>query len=149
MSEKKAKVSVDLHSDGKGVGMTIDALFKGMEGLVKTKTVVGEPFQVGEATIVPLVEVSAGLASGALTNAKGAGAMSAKISPVAVLVIENGRTRLVNVKNQDIFTRLLDLVPEAIDKVTKGSVSSEARAEAERTAQSMDVEIIDADKPED
>jgi uncharacterized spore protein YtfJ len=100
--------------------------------------------QIGGATIVPLVEVSAGLASGTLkNNAKnnGAGAMSAKLSPVAMLIIQEGRTRLVNVKNQDVMTRLLDLIPEAIDKITKGAVSPEARAAAE--------DMLDKDDAED
>ncbi|MBQ1423897.1 MAG: GerW family sporulation protein [Lachnospiraceae bacterium] len=124
--------------------MTLQALFKGMEGLVQSKTVVGEPVQIGDATIVPLVEVSAGLASGTLkNNAKnnGAGAMSAKLSPVAMLIIQEGRTRLVNVKNQDVMTRLLDLIPEAIDKITKGAVSPEARAAAK--------DMLDKDDAED
>ncbi|MBQ9421779.1 MAG: GerW family sporulation protein [Lachnospiraceae bacterium] len=124
--------------------MTLQALFKGMEGLVQSKTVVGEPVQIGDATLVPLVEVSAGLASGALkNNAKnnGAGAMSAKLSPVAMLIIQDGRTRLVNVKNQDVMTRLLDLIPEAIDKITKGSVSPEAKEAAK--------DMLDKDSADD
>ena len=36
--------------------------------MLQSKTVVGEPVQLGDVTIVPLVEVSAGLASGALKN---------------------------------------------------------------------------------
>ena len=101
--------------------------------------------EFGDTVIVPLVEVSAGLASGALkNNAKnnGAGAMSAKMSPVAMLVIQDGRTRLVNVKNQDVYTRLLDLIPEAIDKITKGHVSPEAKERAEALAEDPQVEIV-------
>ena len=133
MGKISDNVKVDYNLTNDGLGMTLQALFKGMEGLVQSKTVVGEPVQIGDATIVPLVEVSAGLASGTLkNNAKnnGAGAMSAKLSPVAMLIIQEGRTRLVNVKNQDVMTRLLDLIPEAIDKITKGAVSPEARAAA-------------------
>ncbi len=133
MGKISDNVKVDYNVTNDGLGMTLQALFKGMEGLVQSKTVVGEPVQIGDATLVPLVEVSAGLASGALkNNAKnnGAGAMSAKLSPVAMLIIQDGRTRLVNVKNQDVMTRLLDLIPEAIDKITRGSVSPEAKEAA-------------------
>ena len=144
MGKISDNVKVDYNLTNDGLGMTLQALFKGMEGLVQSKTVVGEPVQIGDATIVPLVEVSAGLASGTLkNNAKnnGAGAMSAKLSPVAMLIIQEGRTRLVNVKNQDVMTRLLDLIPEAIDKITKGAVSPEARAAAK--------DMLDKDDAED
>ena len=117
-----------------GMGMTIEALFKGMQGLVQSKTVVGEPIHVDDATIIPLIEVTAGLASGALDNKtakqKGAGAMSAKLSPVAMLILQHGTTRLVSVKNQDVFTRLLDMIPDAVDKFTGGSRVSRAAEEA-------------------
>lgn len=117
-----------------GMGVTIEALFKGMQGLVQSKTVVGEPIRVDDATIIPLIEVTAGLASGALDNKtakqKGAGAMSAKLSPVAMLIMQHGTMRLVSVKNQDVFTKLLDLIPDAVDKFTGGSRISRAAEEA-------------------
>ena len=127
-------VKVDYNLTNDGLGVTLQALFNGMEGLMQSKTVVGEPIRLGDATLVPLVEVSAGLASGALkNNAKnnGAGAMSARMTPVAMLILQDGKTRLVNVKNQDVLTRLLDLIPEAIDKISKGAVSRDARDSAE------------------
>lgn len=39
-----------------------------------------------------------------------------KITPSAVLVIKNGTTRLVNIKNQDTMTKILDMVPDLVDK---------------------------------
>ena len=61
--------------------------------------------------------------------------MSAKMSPVAMLILQDGKTRLVNVKNQDVLTRLLDLIPEAIDKIAGGAVSPEARNTAKEMLQ--------------
>lgn len=40
------------------------------------------------------------------------------MTPCAVLVIQNGHTRLVNIKNQDTITKILDMVPDVIDKFT-------------------------------
>ena len=73
---------------------TIETLFKGMDQFVTTKTVVGEPVQVGETIIVPLIDVTCGMAAGAFAEGskqkqKGGGGMSAKMSPSAVLVIQN------------------------------------------------------------
>ena len=39
---------------------TVESLMKGMDGFVSSKTVVGEPIQVGETIILPLVDVSFG-----------------------------------------------------------------------------------------
>ena len=35
-----------------------------------------------------------------------------------MLVIKDGTTRLVNIKNQDTMTKLLDMVPGILDKFT-------------------------------
>ena len=37
----------------------------------------------------------------------------------AVLVIKDGVSKLVNVKNQDGMTKLLDMVPDFVEKFTK------------------------------
>ena len=42
--------------------------------------------------------------------------MGGRIQPSAVLVIQNGTTKLVNIKNQDSLTKLLDMVPDFLDK---------------------------------
>ena len=83
---------------------TVEALFKGMDQFVTTKTVVGDAVKVDDAIILPLVDVTCGMAAGSFAdNAKhnGGGGMSAKMSPSAVLVIQNGVTKLVNIKQQD------------------------------------------------
>ena len=98
---------------------TVESLFKGMDSFVSTKTVVGEPTQIGDTIIVPLADVSFGVAAGAsVENNKnnGMGGLGGKITPSAVLVISNGSTRLVNVKNQDAITKLLDMVPDLLDR---------------------------------
>ena len=47
---------------------TIGALFQGMDEFVTTKTVVGEPVTVGDAIILPLVDVTCGMAAGGVLN---------------------------------------------------------------------------------
>ena len=44
---------------------TVEALFKGMDSFVTTKTVVGEAVKIDDAIILPLVDVSCGMAAGA------------------------------------------------------------------------------------
>ena len=40
------------------------------------------------------------------------------MTPSAVLVIKNGNTKLVNIKNQDTMTKVLDMIPDIVDKFT-------------------------------
>ena len=92
---------------------TLESLFKGMDSFLTTKTVVGDAITVGDTIILPLVDVSFGVAASAKAEDRknsGGGGMGGRISPSAVLVISNGTTKLVNVKNQDGVTKVLDLI---------------------------------------
>ena len=100
---------------------TVESLFKGMDSFITTKTVVGDAIHIGDTIILPLVDVSFGVAAGAFSQEKknnGAGGMGGKIMPSAVLVIQNGTTKLVNIKNQDGITKILDMVPDFVNKFT-------------------------------
>ena len=102
---------------------TVEALFRGMDSFITTKTVVGDAIHIGDTIILPLVDVSFGVAAGAFSQEKknnGAGGMGGKINPSAVLVIQNGQTKLVNIKNQDGMTKILDMVPDIVNKFTSG-----------------------------
>ena len=102
---------------------TVESLFKGMDSFITTKTVVGDAIHIGDTIILPLVDVSFGVAAGAFSQEKknnGAGGMGGKINPSAVLVIQNGVTKLVNIKNQDGMTKILDMVPDFINRFTSG-----------------------------
>ncbi len=98
---------------------TVAALFQGMDSVVSSKTVVGDAIHVGDTIILPLIDVSFGIGAGSFNaekQEKGAGGLGGKMSPSAVLVIQNGRTKLVNIKNQDTMTKILDLIPDVIDR---------------------------------
>jgi uncharacterized spore protein YtfJ len=103
----------------------IDSLLSGMDTILSSKTVVGNPVVVGDTTIIPLVDVSFGLAAAGGNESRNykkessGGGMGGKISPNAVLVIKDGTTRLLSVKNQDSITKILDMVPEVIHRISK------------------------------
>lgn len=102
---------------------TVQSLFKGMDNFISTKTVVGDAVHIGDTIILPLIEVSFGVAAGAFCQEKknnAAGGMGGKITPSAVLVIQDGCTKLVNIKNQDSVTKILDMVPDFVNKFTSG-----------------------------
>ena len=121
---------------------TVESLFKGMDSFITTKTVVGDAVHIGDTIILPLVDVSFGVAAGAFSQEKknnGAGGMGCKINPSAVLVIQNGVTKLVNIKNQDSMTKILDMVPDFVNKFTSGKNKEE----------DLTFEDVDPEKNED
>lgn len=101
---------------------TVGSLFQGMDKFLTTKTVVGEPKNLGDTIIIPLIDVSFGVAAGAFSGEQknnGAGGMGGKMTPSAVLVIRGDQIRLVNVKNQDTITKVLDMMPDLIERFKK------------------------------
>lgn len=102
---------------------TVEALFNGMGGVISSKTVVGDAIHIGDTILLPLVDVSFAVGAGAFSaekKEKGAGGIGGKVTPCAVLVIQNGKTKLVNIKNQDTITKILDMVPDVVDKFSSG-----------------------------
>ena len=100
---------------------TVEALFKGMDAVVSSKTVVGDAIHINDTIILPLVDVSFGIGAGSSSadkKEKGMGGSGGKMSPSAVIVIQGGKTKLVNVKNQDTITKILDMVPDVVDRFT-------------------------------
>jgi len=102
-------------------GTIMDSLMKGMDSFLSTKTVVGEAINLGDTIVIPLVDVSFGVGVGAGSGEKGdkgCGGIGGKMSPSAVLIISHGTTKLVSVKNQDSVTKILDMVPDLVNKFT-------------------------------
>lgn len=125
----------------------VDSLLKGMNTVLTTKTVVGEATQIGDTIILPLVDVSFGVGAGAGSNGQkssnsGAGGLGGKMTPSAVLVIKDGSTKLVNIKNQDAVTKVLDMLPDIAEKFTRSK-------DKEKNKEMSDDEVVDIAFPEE
>ena len=134
---------------GSALSGNLEVLFGKMESFVSSKTVVGDPVQIGGVIIVPLVDVAFGMAAGASENAEdekkakkdaSAGGIGGKITPSAVLVIMNDTVQLVNVKNTDSVNKLIDMVPGILSKLNLGSLFGK-KDDAEASVE----EIIEAE----
>ncbi len=122
---------------------TVSSLFKGMDSYIDARTVVGEAVHVGDTIILPLVDVSFAVGAGAYAGEKknnGGGGLGGKLTPSAVLVIQDGNIKLINIKNQDALTKILDMVPDFVDKFTSSfngdnKKDAEQKSEAESKAE--------------
>ena len=125
---------------------TVDALFKGMDSFVTTKTVVGEAQKLGDVTIVPLADVSFGIGAGAFAgNGKNndGGGIGGKITPSAVLIIaKDGSTKLIRTdEREDLVSRLINMAPGIINKFTG---KSDSASDAEEAAETLKETVKDA-----
>ena len=84
----------------------VDVLFHKVDDLVSTKTVVGDAIVVGDMTLLPLIDVAVGAGVGAKESANAAG------------------VQLINVKNQDALSKLIDMASGVVNKLNFGAVFS-------------------------
>lgn len=119
----------------------LDTLLSKMESFVSSKTVVGQPTNIDGVILVPLVDIVVGVGAGANgstgsekteekvdSNKDGAsvgGGLGAKITPSAMIVIANGEVKLVNVKSQDSLNKLIDMVPDIMNRFNLGKQNTE------------------------
>lgn len=117
---------------------TVKSLFDGMESHLSSKSVIGDPIVVGDTTIVPLIDITFGLGAGTgrgRDNLNAGGGMGGKVTPTAVLIIKDDTARVINIANSSGMDKLLDIVPDFVNKFSKKTPSvdpvvKEAAAEA-------------------
>lgn len=122
-------------------GLMLTAM-SSIRDMVDVNTIIGEPIKsVDGMTIIPISKVSFGFAAGGseftgetvneyskkdqeevvqyrLPFGGGAGA-GASINPVAFLVVQNGMARLLPVEHTSCVDRLLDYIPDLMEKVNQ------------------------------
>ena len=96
---------------------TTEELVEAMEHFITTKSVVGEPIQIGDTILLPLADVSFGMGIGMFSKGEnGTGGVGGKITPNAVLVLKKGSSKIISVKDADGVSKILDMVPDVVDK---------------------------------
>ena len=114
------------------IGDLMNTTMEKLREIAKVDTIIGQPIQAGAVTIIPISRLSVGFASGGSDftsknqkpehdNAFGGGSGAGmSLSPVAFLVVKEDSVRLMPVAPPAANTvdRVVELVPEVIDKVT-------------------------------
>ena len=114
-------------TENSDVKETLDSLIKDIDGFVAAKTVVGEPIRIGETIVVPLADVSFAVGAGSFgsKSKNDGGGAGGRMNPCAVLIIQDGSTRLVSVKNMDGVSKALDLIPDLVNRFAPGGTEKE------------------------
>ena len=115
---------------------TVESLFRGMDSYVSAKTVVGDVVTVNDTIIIPLVDVSFGVGAGAWEKSEknsAGGGLGGKLKPSAVLVVSNGTAKMIPVNQpQDVLSKVIDMVPELVNKFTAGKEKPESDPEVKK-----------------
>ena len=118
----------------------IDQLFEKFENFIKNKTVIGEPFQIGDITLIPTLSISFGLGTGGEdeTDPKkgqqtsGGAGMGGRILPIAMIVIKNGEISVIPIKQNTGLDKLVEMVPDLMDKIKELSPDSFKKEEEKK-----------------
>jgi sporulation protein YtfJ len=108
--------------------MSIDDLVRTvmeeLHTIVKTETVIGEPVEVGESTIlVPVCRISFGFGVGGHGSMETKGSSGtgggASVEPIAFLVIKDGKPQLLPFQERKAVSlgKVVELVPDLLEKV--------------------------------
>ncbi|MDB4894690.1 MAG: hypothetical protein JWN15_952 [Firmicutes bacterium] len=110
-----------------------------MEKHLTTKSVMGEPINYGDVTLVPVMDLMFGAGGGGGEGEKdqGSGAgggMGARLSPKAVIVIKNGEAQVLQLGKGGAIDKIVDAIPELITKFgamrgQKAAPAAEPKAE--------------------
>ena len=123
--------------------------------MADANTIIGTPIQAEGVTLIPVSRMSFGVAGGgtefstkkqpAGDNSFGGGSgASAKLEPVAFLVVKEGSVKLLPVAPPPATTvdRVIDTVPEVVDKVTSFIESQKAKKE-QKAAQAAESDFAE------
>ena len=110
----------------------VHTLLDGLHSMSKSETIIGEPYTLGDATIVPVHRLRVALGAGAVhggakqdatsgeSGGLGAGG-AVQIEPVAVIAVgRDGVARILCVENEgDATQKLLEQLPDMLGGVAK------------------------------
>ena len=123
--------------------------------MADANTIIGTPIQAEGVTLIPVSRMSFGVAGGGTEFSTkkqtgpdgsfgGGSGASAKLEPVAFLVVREGSVKLLPVAPPPATTvdRVIDTVPEVVDKVTSFIGSQQAKKE-QKAAQAAESDFAE------
>ena len=124
------------------IGDIVSSLLSGVHGISKSETIIGEPQQAGDATVIPVhrlkIAFGAGTASAGAKSGKGGGKSggygaggAVELDPVAVIAItKQGHAHLLTVDGDEsnTWSALLQEVPDLLGRLAH-SVGERVRTE--------------------
>ena len=111
---------------------SVRELLTGLDGFVSTRSVVGEPIRMGEATLIPLMDIQIGVGAGSYggKSAGSAGGLGATIKPSSMLLLQDGKVKLIRITNEETVMKVIDAIPEVLDRVKGAFMKTDKKVDA-------------------
>uniref|UniRef100_UPI002610BB7A GerW family sporulation protein n=2 Tax=Eubacterium TaxID=1730 RepID=UPI002610BB7A len=126
------------------VNKIMESTLEKMREMVDVSTIIGEPMVTGNTTLIPVSKVSYGFTSGGTDLPSkqnkelfgGAGGGGISITPVAFIVIQDSKVRLMQINNYTSSAdRAIAMIPELVDKLTELTEAKKKDSPAEEKAE--------------
>lgn len=111
-----------------------------MRDMVDVSTIIGDPIQTGDTTLIPVSKVTYGFTGGGTDlpskqNAElfgGGGGGGISITPVAFIVIQNDKVRMMQINNYSSSAdRAIAMIPELVDQISQLVKAKDDASDAE------------------
>ncbi|MET0791211.1 MAG: spore germination protein GerW family protein [Polyangiaceae bacterium] len=136
------------------IGDIVSSLLSGVHGISKSETIVGEPQQAGDATIIPVHRLKIAFGAGSATAGGRSGKREGKsgghgaggaveLDPVAVIAIgKNGNAHLLTVEGDEgtAWSSLLRDVPDILGRLAQ-SVGERLKSELDARSAAAAAEL--------
>lgn len=104
---------------------SMTAIFEQLQKFFRTDTVIGQPLQVGEVTLIPVISVTFGAGNGVGSgkdqkgnDGEGGGAgAGGKITPTAIIVVKQNDVTVLPLSGRGAMDRIVEMVPDILSKV--------------------------------
>ncbi len=106
-----------------GTEKILESMYGKLDNFLKTETVVGDPIEIDDLKIIPIITASFGLGGGFGADSSdqsegGGGGLGCKIAPDAMLVIKDGNVEMIPVKKKSgSLEKLFEQVPNLVSKL--------------------------------
>lgn len=116
-----------------------------MREMVDVSTIIGDPIKTGDTTLIPVSKVSYGFTSGGTDLPSkqnnelfgGGGGGGITITPVAFIVIQNDKVRMMQINNYTSSAdRAIAMIPELVDQISQLVKAKDSDKPADETAPS-------------
>lgn len=115
---------------------SLESITGKLSDLLTTKTVFGEPLQLGDVTLIPVVDASFGFGAGGGEGQDekkhggtgGGGGGGGRLSAKAVIVVRNGEVTVLPLGKGGGIDKILEAVPGIMEKL-HGKKADEAKTE--------------------
>lgn len=106
----------------------MESMYNKLDKFLKTETVIGEPMEIGNIKLIPIISASFGIGGGgseggdtkAKDGGKGTGGgLGCRITPNAILVVKGDEVNLISLSKQGCLDKLFEQLPELL-KMVKG-----------------------------